>query len=455
MLSEQTLVKERYLLLRILGKGGFSEVWLADDRLTSTQVALKFYASSVGLDDEGIQLFIREFSLLSDLNHSNLLKPSHYDHFEKMPFLVLTYCENGSALKLINRMTEEKAWLFLRDVSEGLHYLHSNKPPIIHQDIKPDNILIDKNDRFVITDFGISTRIRRTLRKATAVAATGGTQAYMPPERFGRDPSPIKASDIYSLGATMFELLTGEIPFGELGGLSQKNGADIPLIKRNYSNQLKDIVYRCLARDAWERPTALEISACAGKMLKMGVGQGPVPNDDGDIDIDNDSGIGSGGGMDIGGGSGTKNIIAVLAGGLVLVVFIIAAFFVVNRASDNLEKKKALYEYYIHQGDSLSGVGQKEDANFEWMYVDALKKYQMALGTVEKIDNLSKEKNRAQEKIDVMKELIKKTHGEFLYKAKRMKEDYDALPAAKVFTERANSLKDSLDFIDMNMQEIK
>jgi hypothetical protein len=447
MLSEQTLVKERYLLLRILGKGGFSEVWLADDTWTSTKVALKFYASSVGLDEEGIQLFIREFSLLSDLNHSNLLKPSHYDHYEKMPFLVLTYCENGSALKLINRMTEEKAWLFLRDVSEGLHYLHSNKPPIIHQDIKPDNILIDRNDRFVITDFGISTRIRRTLRKATSVTATAGTHAYMPPERFGRDPLPIKASDIYSLGATMFELLTGEIPFGDDGGLWQKKGADIPLIKRNYSNQLKKLVYRCLAKETWERPTALEISTYAKKMLEMGIEQGPVPDDGGDID--DNIGFGGSGGMGIGGGNGTKNIIAILAGGLVLVVFIIAAFFVVNKASDNLEKKKALYEHYIYQGDSLSGIGQKEDANFEWMYVDALKKYQMALETVEKIDNLSTEKNRAQEKIDVTKGLIKKTHDEFLYKAEKMK-DYDALPEAKAFTERANSLKDSLDFIDMN-----
>ena len=269
MLKEHALVKDRYLLLRILGKGGFSEVWLAKDEWTSTQVALKFYAPGTGLDEEGILLFTHEFSLLSDLNHSNLLKPSHYDHYEKMPFLVLTYCERGSALKLINRVDEKEAWHFIRDVTEGLHYLHTNDPSIIHQDIKPDNILIDRNGRFVITDFGISTRIRSTLRKSRASIHTtcGGTWAYMAPERFGYNPEPIKASDIWSLCSTVFEMLTGYVPFGEDGGLLQKRGADIPQIKGDYSPTLKNTVYQCLAKDTWNRPTARRIFWLARRRL--------------------------------------------------------------------------------------------------------------------------------------------------------------------------------------------
>lgn len=261
MLEEGIKVNDRYLLLKRIGKGGFSEVWLAKDEQTSISVALKFYAPGVGLDDDGIEVFKREFTLLANLNHTNLLRPSYYDHYEKMPYLVLTYCENGSSLSLINQIEEERAWLFLRDVSDGLHYLHTNTPPIIHQDIKPDNILIDSNGRFLITDFGISTRIRSTLRKSVAVMPTsGGTLAYMAPERFGEEPTPIKASDIYSLGATMFELLTGEPPFGDHGGLLQRNGAAIPRINKECSAQLKELVYRCLAKDPWDRPTALEIN---------------------------------------------------------------------------------------------------------------------------------------------------------------------------------------------------
>jgi serine/threonine protein kinase len=86
----------------------FSEVWLALDQITSLQVALKNYAPGTGLDDEGIKLFTQEFSLVYDLNHTNLLKPSYYDYFDRMPFLVLPYCEQGSCLKLIGRMSEKE-----------------------------------------------------------------------------------------------------------------------------------------------------------------------------------------------------------------------------------------------------------------------------------------------------------------------------------------------------------
>jgi serine/threonine protein kinase len=493
MLREHTLVKERYLLLRILGKGGFSEVWLADDMWTSTQVALKFYASNGELGEEGIQLFIREFALLSDLNHSNLLKPLHYDHYEKMPFLVLTYCEKGSALKLLNRMDEEKAWFFLRDVSEGLHYLHSNKSPIIHQDIKPDNILVDRNGRFVITDFGISTQIRNTLRRsATSMLATGGgTLAYMPPERFGPYPMPIKASDVYSLGATMFEMLTGNVPFGEHGGLLQKNGADIPKIEGNYSPMLKKIVYQCMAKETWKRPTALELSNYAKSVLDGGsikIGKKKKPQ-----------------------GVNHKKYIAGLVAGLSAIVLIVA-FFMANKFNDNFKQNRALSRYndyihrgdslheiglddetdikhtevlenyqialkavekidnlqteknqaqgkidevkkliltaygkFIHRGDSLNNIGRKKETDeFERMYVGALESYQIALRAVEKIDNLHKEKNQALEKIDEMKKLILATYEEFISKEKQLKE-YDALPAAEFFSKRANFLKDFVD----------
>jgi serine/threonine protein kinase len=88
---------------------------------------------------------------------------------------------------------------------------------------------------------------------------SGGTLAYMGPERFSANPKPIMASDVWSLGAMMFELMTGLPPFGNHGGVLQKNGADIPIIEGNYSQQLKDLVYSCLAKETWDRPSAKKI----------------------------------------------------------------------------------------------------------------------------------------------------------------------------------------------------
>lgn len=261
MFEQGALIADRYELISLLGKGGFSEVWLAEDMLANIKVAIKIYAPGVGLDDAGITLFTQEFSLVFDMNHTNLLHPTHFDCWQRMPFLILPYCQNGSAFKYVNsdtHISEEEAWKVLHDVAAGLAYLHGKNPPIIHQDIKPDNILISEEGRYMITDFGISARVRSTLKRSAA-EMSGGTLAYMGPERFGPSPQPIMASDIWSLGAMMYELMTGFPPYSNHGGMLQKNGADIPLIEGEYSQKLKDLIYRCVALETWDRPTAEQI----------------------------------------------------------------------------------------------------------------------------------------------------------------------------------------------------
>lgn len=260
---------DRYELEKLLGRGGFSEVWLAKDKLTSIKVAIKIFAPGVGVDDIGISTFTKEFALVFEMNHSNILHPTHYDCYQRMPYLILPYCKNGSTFKYVGQtpgLSERECWKLIRDVAEGLAYLHEKRPPIIHQDIKPDNILISDENRYMITDFGISTRIRSTInRHQKKGKGAAGTYAYMGPERFSENPSPIMASDIWSLGATLYEIMTGDVPFGELGGLTQKNGADIPVINENYSQELKNILYRCVAPNTWDRPTARYLADYASR----------------------------------------------------------------------------------------------------------------------------------------------------------------------------------------------
>ena len=260
LLQQDTLFDERYLLIKLLGCGGFSEVWLVEDiKVGNKKMALKIYAPDKGLDNDGVQLFSSEFELVFDLNHTHLLRPAHFDVYERSPYLLMPYCEQGSANKLVGRFDEEDAWHFLHDVAAGLAYLHEQNPPIIHQDIKPDNILKDHLGHYQITDFGISTKARSTLRKSMNSAKSGGTMAYMPPERFGKDNTPIKASDVWAVGATLYELLAGDMPFGEHGGLMQKSGAEIPNIPGNWTKDLQKIIFSCLQKEPWDRPIASKL----------------------------------------------------------------------------------------------------------------------------------------------------------------------------------------------------
>ncbi|MBQ9751938.1 MAG: protein kinase [Paludibacteraceae bacterium] len=254
-LQENTLFANRYQLIKLLGRGGFSEVWLAKDNWTHLQIAIKVYAPGQGMDQDGLQDFCGELASVYDLNHSNLLKPQHVDTWQNMPYLIMAYCPAGSCVKRVGKMTEPELWKLIHDVAAGLAYLHEKD--VIHQDIKPDNILVDTEGNYLITDFGISTRARSTLRKSVIGGNTsGGTTAYMGPERFSRQPAPTKASDIWSFGAMAFELLEGVTPFGEIGGGMQKGGAEIPFINAPVSDALKYTIFKMLSKETWDRPTA-------------------------------------------------------------------------------------------------------------------------------------------------------------------------------------------------------
>lgn len=266
-LQENMIFDSHYTLQRQLGRGGFSEVWLAHDSYMDLDVAIKIYAPGQGMDEHSINEFRHEIKEVFHLNHSNLLKPQHLGIWENMPYLIMAYCPAGSCEKRVGTMTEPELWKLIRDVAAGLTYLHEKD--VIHQDIKPDNILIDTEGNYLITDFGISTRARSTLQKSvvgSSISQGSGTVAYMGPERFSQQPAPTKASDIWSLGATLFELIEGTTPFPrEVGGGMQKMGAEIPSINAPISDALKFTIFKMLSKETWDRPTAATLVEWATK----------------------------------------------------------------------------------------------------------------------------------------------------------------------------------------------
>lgn len=265
--SEGLMFDDRYLLKRFLGSGSYGEVWLALDQQTEVEVAVKIY---IEMDSQGLSDFKKEFQVSFNLNHTNLLHANFLEvaKVDKRAYLVMPFCPKGSSSKYIGRIKEEQLWDFILDVSSGLAYLHKQNPPIIHQDIKPDNILIARNGEFVITDFGISQQARSTLRRSSKHLSSAGSVAYMGPERFSKQYNSVKASDIWSLGVTIYELAIGELPFCGMGGSMQKQGADIPDLSDNFSEEMNMVMQSCLAKETWDRPTAIQLSEYARKKLK-------------------------------------------------------------------------------------------------------------------------------------------------------------------------------------------
>lgn len=253
-LKKGLLFHNRYLLVSPLGAGASAQVWKAKDtKANNLLVALKVFSQNSGMDSYGLQNFEKEFTTVYNMKHSNLLPPTGYDIFQGMPYLVMQYCENGSCNSMAGRVEEEDIIKFLHDVSAGLEYLHDHN--IIHQDIKPDNILLDDNCNFMVTDFGISVSTSGSVYDSNGMS--GGTRAYMGPERF--EGTTVPSSDIWSLGATVVEMLTGNPPYGEHGGLLQTQGEELPELPGKLQPEVKSMILSCLSKDPSHRIKANEI----------------------------------------------------------------------------------------------------------------------------------------------------------------------------------------------------
>ena len=264
-LSEGLIVAEHYKLLKQLGQGSFGDVWLAHNLLADIDVAIKFYGT---FDQKGLEEFRNEFKIAYKLHHPNLLNINHFDVYENCPYLVMPYCENGSVSRQIGQMPESEIWKFILDVSGGLAFLHSQQPPVVHQDIKPDNILITSDGRYVISDFGISRSFRTMMSRTNNNVSSSGTIAYMGPERFSEKPMVVLASDIWAFGMTLYEVMNGDVLWEGMGGCVQLNGARIPAISGKFSPELTRLVTSCLAAETWNRPTAAQIHEYAAAFIK-------------------------------------------------------------------------------------------------------------------------------------------------------------------------------------------
>ncbi|MBX9721946.1 MAG: serine/threonine protein kinase [Candidatus Obscuribacterales bacterium] len=241
----------RYHILRQLGFGGFAAVYLARNS-SGQNVVLKesvFPQTTEGLS-KAEELFKREAAILSKLDNANISKV--YDYFIEngRHYMSMEYIEGRNLQNLSLQegpQSPERVLNWASQLANTLCYLHQQEPPVVHRDLSPDNILLRPDGSLVLIDFGAAKEIAGTFT-GTII----GKQAYIAPEQLKGSPST--KSDIYSLGATLFFLLTGQQPVPLTSSKATDKSATVP-------EQLDSLIFKCTQLDEGQRPDAKEVIA--------------------------------------------------------------------------------------------------------------------------------------------------------------------------------------------------
>ncbi|MBV8256679.1 MAG: serine/threonine protein kinase, partial [Actinobacteria bacterium] len=206
------VIADRYELEELVGSGGMSSVYRAHDRLLDRRVAIKLLHDRYAEDDETIERFRREARSVAQLSHPHIVTVIDRGEDDGLQFIVFEYVDGENLKELAvrsGRLPVRRAVELAIAIADGLAFAHQNG--LVHRDVKPQNVLLSREGEVKVTDFGIA----RSIDVDHGVTLTGtilGTSNYLSPEQAsGKPVTP--ATDVYSLGIVLWELLTGEVPF--------------------------------------------------------------------------------------------------------------------------------------------------------------------------------------------------------------------------------------------------
>jgi serine/threonine protein kinase len=280
----------RYVLEAVLGQGGMGVVWGARDAELDEPVALKFLPEVVARDDAAVDELKEETRNALRLTHPNIVRIRNFERDGGMAAVSMEYVDGTTLSKL---RLEQPGKVFsagklaplAAQVCAALDYAHG-VAKVVHRDLKPANLLVTPEGRLKIADFGIARSLADTHTRLTGrVVGTSGTLLYMSPQQLlGGKASA--SDDIYALGATLYEMLTGKPPFFTGDIATQVQGVTPPPLAERRSElgvagepipvAWEQTVAACLAKDPAQRPqTAGEVAARLGLAGAGGTGAGP------------------------------------------------------------------------------------------------------------------------------------------------------------------------------------
>lgn len=273
-----------YRLTRMLGQGGFAEVYLGEHVRLGTQAAVKVLHTRLD-DGSEVEHFQQEARTIAHLEHAHIVRVLDYDVQNGVPFLVMGYAPNGNLRQRHPRgsvLPLTTIVSYIKQVAEALQYAHDEK--LIHRDIKPENMLLDKHNNILLSDFGIALIAQSSRLQSTQEVA--GTAHYMAPEQL--QGKPRTASDQYSLGIIVYEWLCGNRPFH--GSFTEVASQHVlipppPLREKNptISIEVEQVVQTALHKDPHQRFASVRAFANAldqahqGKTINLSSSSSPVP----------------------------------------------------------------------------------------------------------------------------------------------------------------------------------
>ncbi|HEY6284901.1 MAG TPA: serine/threonine-protein kinase [Ktedonobacteraceae bacterium] len=254
-----------YRLVRILGRGGFAEVYLGEHIHLETQAAVKVLHTQVGSNE--LELFRKEARTIARLEHPRIVRVLEFGVEKNSPYLVMTYAPNGTLRQRYpkgEQLPLNVILSYVEQVAEALQYIHDQK--LIQRDVKPENLLLDSSDNILLSDFGIASVAHTTVSLTSQGQA--GTPHYLAPEQIMNKPGP--ASDQYALGVVVYEWLAGIRPFqGDVFNIFFQQLQTPPLALRKRLSTIPPlvevVVLKALAKDPKQRFASVKAFANALK----------------------------------------------------------------------------------------------------------------------------------------------------------------------------------------------
>lgn len=251
----------RYRLDELLGQGGMSAVYRAMDPNLRREVAVKLIHSHLSNQPEFVRRFEEEAAAVAQLRHPNIIQVYDFNHDNGVYYMVLEFVPGESLEGRLNRLAEAQQWLpfpdllrYAAQVCDAMDYAH--RRGMIHRDIKPANIMLNPNDQAILMDFGIAKIVGG--QQHTVTGAVVGTALYMSPEQILGTPVDGR-SDIYALGATLFEMVSGAPPFEADSSMSlmimhlNNPPPDLRQFRPETPEGLVQIIEKSLAKDPADR----------------------------------------------------------------------------------------------------------------------------------------------------------------------------------------------------------